>query len=820
VVTRHALSPAQEAIWFEDQVRRGVGNTGSFSVTLTGELGEGLIEAACAAVVRRHAPLRALVRVVGDRPFLETDLDAAERALPYEAVEVPCRPGEELAATRAWRDGRGTWCFDLTREPTLAFRLLRHGPGRRTLLMVGHHLSLDGRSKFVFARDFATALTALRSGAAPPSDPLPWPAWPAAGDELVERAVRYWRDADVAGFGRLRLPGGEAAGPAVGTTGEWSVDGARRARLADLAHAHGTTLFGGLLAAVAVTLYGYGNRRMVLCAPVDVTTQATRDLIGLGVNIVPFVVELGGEDTFVSALAVARDARARLREFQLVPLRALGAVTAGCRPLFSRVSVSYQRIATDVPDIPGLRSSWDFVAPNSAETFDLMMHLRDAHDRLVLRLDHSGGDLDTAAASAIGRHLGSVLSLVLDRPHTPLRSLPLLPPESVAAGPTSSGRAGHSTAELCAAVAARHPDRPAVTGPGGSIAYRELARAARGPGLVAVLARVLGGSDGDGWTAPAAGSAWLAGHLGGGVGPGRTVQLAEPGSAWFWHECWLAWAGGGTLCRPGGPVSPEVLREHGITTLLAPYQVLRRLVGTPSPTLRDVLTPMAELRPSAEITGLVGAGVRLHAVHSVAGTGPVAVQECTPAVLAAGYEPVLRHIAPGVLVSVRCPDGRVLPHGVTGRITVEVRTGPAAVDPADPAGSGPARRVVPTGDLGWVGRDGAVRLHGADADIVEWAGQSLTIPALERHLAAHPDVEDAAVVCSGHRPLAYLVPRAGSGLDVRAARRHTRRRSVPGEPRPQVRVVAELPRTPDGRVDRSALSGGPAVGEPPTAVCP
>ncbi|HET8642096.1 MAG TPA: hypothetical protein VFM37_09155, partial [Pseudonocardiaceae bacterium] len=287
--------------------------------------------------------------------------------------------------------------------------------------------------------------------------------------------------------------------------------------------------------------------------------------------------------------------------------------------------------------------------------------------------------------------------------------------------------------------------------------------------------------------APAAALSWQAHRLGPVV---RMLQLAEPGSARFWQECWLAWASGGTLCLPGGPVTPETLHRLGITTVVAPYHVLRQLAA--STALREVITPMAELRPSAEIVELAGAGVRLHAQYAVEGAGVVATQECTAAVLAGGYAPVLQDIAPGVRIGVCGPHGQVMPYGVAGRIAVTIG----------------ATRYEP-GDIGHVDRGGAVHLHGAESDTVEWAGQKLVIPALERHLAAHPDVEDAVVTCRGHRPVAYLVPRAGTGFDAREARLHARRRSVPGEPRlSQVHVVAGLPRTPDGRIDRHAVSEG------------
>src|SRR5690606_19940944 len=145
-----------------------------------------------------------------------------------------------------------------------------------------------------------------------------------------------------------------------------------------------------------------------------------------------------------------------------------------------------------------------------------------------------------------------------------------------------------------------------------------------------------------------------------------------------------------------------------------------------------------------------------------------------------GYAPALRHLADGVRVAVRCPSGHVLPRGVMGELVLEAEGG-----------------AHPTGDLAEMDRAGVIAYHGPAAQTVRWAGQALNIPSLERHLASHPGVAEAVVVCPKHRPAAFIVPVDGSGFDVREARLHLRRRSVPGEPRlPHVHIVAELPRLP------------------------
>jgi Condensation domain/AMP-binding enzyme C-terminal domain len=734
------LSPAQEAIWYEQQMRHDTSNGGALSVTLLGELDEAQIESACAAIVRRHAALRTLVRVVGEQPVL--DVQPPEHPLSFTVLDLPCPPTTEIAATRGWRAGTGMRYFDITREPGIAFQLLRHGPDRRTLLIDVHHVCFDGRSKFIFARDFVAAMTAIRAGGAPGPEPLPYPDWAEATDDVLAEADRYWADADPATCPRIELPHGEtAAAGLVGTTGDALVDGAARARLVELAAAAGTTLFGGLLACLAVQLYAYGNERMVVCIPVDSSTAQSRGTIGLAVNVVPVLLTLRGDDTFASALTVARDATRRLKEFRHVPLRVLP-VSRVARALPTRISLSYLRLPTDVPQIPGLRTDWDFVAPNSARTFDLMLQFRDADDHLVTRMDYCG-DLDQVAASAAMQHFRSVLHQVLDAPDTPLRKLPLVPAESIQTG------AEDVLAEPLGALIAAGRPGSATAAAAGSATDRS-----------AVLQAALSGT-------ASAGVVGAVVHLLGGGNPYDPARIRA------------------------------VVAELGITTLVASYPVVRCLAdgGDVPPTLHDVFVPMADLRPSPQILALVGAGVRLHAHVADARCGIVATQTCTLADLVDGYVPTLRDVAPGLRLTVRGPDGRILPQGTAGDLTIEVR-------------SGEPRRFA-AGIRGLLDRTGAIRHLGPPAATIRHGGLTLNLPDVERHLAAHPDVEEAAVVARGARPAAYLVPRPGSGFGAREARLHLKRRGGFGQLRvAEVSVVTELPRRPDGEVDRAAIVGG------------
>jgi hypothetical protein len=426
------LSTAQEAIWYEEQLQSGTSNTGFFSVTITGHVAETAIRAACEAIVRRHPPLRTLVRLDGDQPTLDV---RAPGPLLFERVDAPCEPGEEIPTTRAWRDAHGKRSFDLTTEPGVAFTLLRHGPDRRTLLVVVHHFCFDGRSKFLFARDFVATLGGAEL------TPLPALTGPPADPELLERAGKHWDALDVPAIPALNLPvASTSEGGGAGTTPGFVLTTAQRARLSELATSTGTTLFGGLLAGLATHLHCYGNQRLVLCVPVDISIPQSRDHIQLAINVVPVELTVRGDDTFRTVLDAARSALAQLREFRRVPFRQLAGGkpwASGARALFSKVSLSYLRLPDDIPSVPGLDLRWDFVAPNSAQSFDLMFHLRDVGEHIVGRLDYASRILDRTAATAMTEHFQAVLDRALAEPDAPLRSLAPLAAASVAGSATA-----------------------------------------------------------------------------------------------------------------------------------------------------------------------------------------------------------------------------------------------------------------------------------------------------------------------------------------------------------------------------------------------
>lgn len=120
-----------------------------------------------------------------------------------------------------------------------------------------------------------------------------------------------------------------------------------------------------------------------------------------------------------------------------------------------------------------------------------------------------------------------------------------------------------------------------------------------------------------------------------------------------------------------------------------------------------------------------------------------------------------------------------------------------------------------TSDLGAVRADGRLRVLGRADDVVVTGGEKVVLGAVEASVAEHPAVREAAAVAVpdpewGERIVAWVIPAqpadaAAPDELIAAVRAHVRADLGKAAAPREVRVVAELPRLPLGKVDRGAL---------------
>ncbi len=124
------------------------------------------------------------------------------------------------------------------------------------------------------------------------------------------------------------------------------------------------------------------------------------------------------------------------------------------------------------------------------------------------------------------------------------------------------------------------------------------------------------------------------------------------------------------------------------------------------------------------------------------------------------------------------------------------------------------RRAAPdgwfrTGDLGVMHPDGYVELKDRAKDIIISGGENISSLEVERTLAAHPAVLEAAVVAGpdekwGEVPVAFVSLKQGEGLAEKALIDFAREKLAHFKA-PRVVVFGELPRTSTGKVQKYVL---------------
>jgi acyl-CoA synthetase (AMP-forming)/AMP-acid ligase II len=168
---------------------------------------------------------------------------------------------------------------------------------------------------------------------------------------------------------------------------------------------------------------------------------------------------------------------------------------------------------------------------------------------------------------------------------------------------------------------------------------------------------------------------------------------------------------------------------------------------------------------------------------------------------------------PGVAVQVVDGSGENLPSGEIGEIEVRgVGVMLGYLDDAEATAAAVHDGWLATGDLGWIGDDGNLRIVDRLKDMVVVGGFNVYPAEIEKVLLRHPAVSQAAVVGlpderMGEVPAAFVVPQPGiepaaSEVElVEHCREHLAKFKVPRS----LWLIASLPLNAVGKVDKPEL---------------
>ncbi|MEV7776981.1 amino acid adenylation domain-containing protein [Kitasatospora sp. NPDC088351] len=419
--TRKA-SFAQRRLWFTDQLAQdSSGSLLPLALRIRGPLDEPALERALTGIVDRHEVLRTRFTAVGGEPVPVVDGPGGAVLERTEAGSV-----EELFARELARP------LDLATQHPLRMTLARISADEHLLLVVVHHIAVDGWSWDVLLRELAAGYRG--ETVAPP--PLQYADFARAQAERLsgprmERLLGYWRDR-LTGAAPLTLPSDRPRPRFWDGSGDvvrFSLPAELVAGVDRVAREHRATRYMLLLSVYQALLSRCSGRTDIAVC----TTLADRghgevaDLIGPFVNTVVLRTDLSGGPSFGALLdRVRTDVLKDLSHADAPFDRVVGAV-GGERDLsrhpLAQASFTLLNAAHQPVRLPGL--DVELVPPPLTGTaLDVFLDLNLLPDgSIAARLQYATALFDPETMRAFSAAYVELLRAVLAEPQAPVREL-------------------------------------------------------------------------------------------------------------------------------------------------------------------------------------------------------------------------------------------------------------------------------------------------------------------------------------------------------------------------------------------------------------
>ncbi|MFC8042750.1 non-ribosomal peptide synthase/polyketide synthase [Nocardia sp. NPDC057353] len=439
-------APAQYRMWLLNRLDpESLVYNIPLAIRLTGELDVPALRTAVADVLERHEPLRTRYPLGPDgMPYQEvrTVEETMPEGLPVRRAIDPGRLVAELMGNP----------FDVAEHVPVRALLVQTGPVEHLLVLVLHHICVDGASVAVLARDLVTAYAARAEGALPGFAPLAvryadyairqQEVLGSADDpgSLAARQLAYWRE-QLAGLPAvLELPWDRPrpTTPTMrGLSARVVIPAEVHEELIRLTRSRNATVFMAVHAALAVLLARFADSSdLAIGTPfAGRGDRALDDLVGMFVNSLTLRTVLAPEESFTELLDRVRETDLNAFAHAEVPFeQVVEHVVAGQvgphHPLF-QVMLAFQNVEPPALELPGLRVS--ALDPGAVTAkFDLQVVVEprprvDGHAGELVALFTVAADVfDEAAAQSFARRFARVLAAVADDPEIAVGAIDLL----------------------------------------------------------------------------------------------------------------------------------------------------------------------------------------------------------------------------------------------------------------------------------------------------------------------------------------------------------------------------------------------------------
>ncbi|MCG8672139.1 MAG: amino acid adenylation domain-containing protein, partial [Pseudomonadales bacterium] len=448
------LSFAQQRLWFLNQFETGDSEyniSTSYNmpaaIRIGGMLDTKILKKAFQKLVERHESLRTSF-LIDDGAATQVIREPSDWFMDIRDISNLEYEEREAEIIRLARD-EATRSFDLILGPInkarrirlMRTRLLRTGDQEHVLLLTMHHIISDGWSLGILIDEIAELYGALKEGreAKVPelkvqyADYAKWQRdW--MDGPVFDHQLSYWKE-HLQDVPVLELPTDKPRPPIQTFNGAYEqvkISAELTAKLNELSHSQGATLFMTLLAGLYALMQRYSGQTDI-CIGTPVANRAREEferLIGCFVNTLALRVNMEEDPRFVDLLMQVEDVTLNAYGHQDLPFERLVDALGIARekshsPLFQVMFTLQNASSEHELRLPGLDLE---LLPSVMQTakFDITLNLTEKTDGLVGEIEYNTNLFNRDTIHRMVGHLETILEAVVAHPHVRISELPLL----------------------------------------------------------------------------------------------------------------------------------------------------------------------------------------------------------------------------------------------------------------------------------------------------------------------------------------------------------------------------------------------------------
>ena len=434
------LSFPQQRLWFLEQMNPS-GNSYLIPsmVRVRGKLDSAALKKSLNLLVERHEVLRTTFDVSNGKPVqvIHDYLD-----VPFQEVSLET----SNAADHSWILARLiekeiSSGFDFVAGPLLRACLIRLGPEEHLLVLVLHHIIVDGWSMGILLKEMAALYEAAIKGQQSSLQKLEiqyadYAAWQhrwLKGNE-PDRQLGYWKKKLEGAPELLELPTDHPR-PAVqsGKGSVWHVEceAGLTTALRQFAEEHHATLFMVLLASFNVLLSRYsGQSDIVVGTPIaGRNRQELEELIGMFVNTLALRSNVRSETCFLELLVQVKATTLEAYAHQDLPFERVVEELAKERGLSHTPIFQVMFALQNVPEMRIEMTELEFQQePIDSQTakYDITLAVRETNQSLVADFEYRTDLFEPSTIAQMAQHWENLLRSIIAEPKRRVEELQLL----------------------------------------------------------------------------------------------------------------------------------------------------------------------------------------------------------------------------------------------------------------------------------------------------------------------------------------------------------------------------------------------------------